>query len=382
VINNQSWVETLRLRLQKRRILAKLVFTVTNALNNDQRMIRICSSLASDGHHVTLIGRSDSSSPPLTERPFFQKRLRCFFSNGFLFYAEFNIRLFFYLLFSKADLICAIDLDTILPCLWISKWKGIPRVFDAHELFCEMKEVVERPRIYRVWKKIENYALPKFEFGYTVNQHLADEFKNMYALDYAVIRSISKGYASIQQQPKEKNIIYQGAVNEGRCFESLIPAMKTVHAELHIFGTGNFISQAKQLVLDHQVSDKVKFWGSVSPEELKKLTPHYYIGITLFEAGAKSNYYSLANRFFDYIHAGVPQLTSDFPVYREMNKQHEIALLLGDSSPNGISSHLNLLLEDDKLWERLHNNCPKAAEEWNWDNESKSLTQFYRNVLS
>jgi glycosyltransferase involved in cell wall biosynthesis len=158
----------------------------------------------------------------------------------------------------------------------------------------------------------------------------------MYLIDYAVIRSISTRNASIQHQTKEKKIIYQGAVNEGRCFESLIPAMKTVNAELHIYGTGNFISQAKQLVTNHQVSHKVKFFGSVSPEQLKKITPLYYIGITLFEAGAKSNYYSLANRFFDYIHAGVPQLTSDFPVYREMNKLHEIALLLGDSSPIGI----------------------------------------------
>jgi glycosyltransferase involved in cell wall biosynthesis len=286
------------------------------------------------------------------------------------------------LLFSKADLICAIDLDTILPCLWVSKWKGIPRVFDAHELFCEMKEVVERPQIYRIWKKIENYAVPQFKFGYTVNHHLANEFKNMYSVDYAVIRSISTRNASNQHQTKEKKIIYQGAVNEGRCFESLIPAMKTVNAELHIYGTGNFISQAKQLVTNHKVSDKVKFYGSVSPEQLKKITPLYYIGITLFEDGAKSNYYSLANRFFDYLHAGVPQLTSDFPVYREMNKLHEIALLLGDSSPIGISTHLNLLLEDDNLWAKLHDNCTAAASEWNWDNESKSLTQFYKNVLS
>lgn len=345
-------------------------------------MIRICSSLVSEGHHITLIGRSDSASSPLEIRTFSQKRIHCFFKNGFMFYAEFNIRLFFYLLFFKADLICAIDLDTILPCLWISKWKGIPRVFDAHELFCEMKEVVERPRIYRMWKRIESYAVPQFRFGYTVNHYLANEFKNMYSVDYAVIRSISVGYLAEDYQTKEKKIIYQGAVNEGRCFESLIPAMKTVHAELHIYGTGNFISQAKQLALDHQVSDKVKFIGSVSHEKLKRITPQYYIGITLFEAGAKSNYYSLANRFFDYLHAGVPQLTSDFPVYREMNNQHEIALLIDDSSSIVISTHLNLLLEDELLWAKLHKNCSLAAAEWNWNNESKSLTQFYRNVLS
>ena len=92
-----------------------IIFTVTTDLTYDQRMIRICTSLAKAGYDVILVGRKVSSSKPLTTQPFKQKRIICLFEKGKLFYAEYNIRLFFYLLFKKMDCIGAIDLDTILP---------------------------------------------------------------------------------------------------------------------------------------------------------------------------------------------------------------------------------------------------------------------------
>ena len=108
--------------------MKKLVFAVTNDLNYDQRMIRICTSLAQAGYSVTLIGRRFAKTPALAPRPFGQKRLFCFIRTGKLSYLEYNLRLFFYLLFKKADAVCAIDLDTILPFYYISKLKLIPRV--------------------------------------------------------------------------------------------------------------------------------------------------------------------------------------------------------------------------------------------------------------
>src|SRR5205085_11031060 len=90
----------------------QLVFTVTNDLNYDQRMIRICDSLYKSGYQVLLIGRKTKHSLSLRTQSFQQKRLRVLFTKGKWFYLEFNLRLFIYLVFKKADLICAIDLDT------------------------------------------------------------------------------------------------------------------------------------------------------------------------------------------------------------------------------------------------------------------------------
>ncbi|HEY4148646.1 MAG TPA: glycosyltransferase [Chitinophagaceae bacterium] len=359
----------------------KIIFTVTNDLVYDQRMIRICRSLAGEGFQVLLVGVKRKGSPPLAGASFGQKRLAVFFGRGKLFYAEFNLRLFFFLLGQRADAACAIDLDTILPVHLVSRLRGIPRVYDAHELFCEMKEIVTRPAIYKIWKRIERFCVPAFRRGYTVNAIIAAEFEKMYGVQYEVIRSIARLEDVAPVEKTERFILYQGAVNEGRCFETLIPAMQKVPARLLICGDGNFRTQAQQLVKQYGLEEKVIFKGMLEPEALKMVTRSAYIGITLFDDTGKSNYYSLANRFFDYLQAGIPQLCVDYPAYRELNNLSEVAVLTKDVSTESIAASLNGLLENDQEYKRLAANCQKARLSLNWQEEEKKLIAFYHQLF-
>jgi glycosyltransferase involved in cell wall biosynthesis len=358
-----------------------IYFTVTNDLSYDRRMNRICNSLATAGYSVVLVGRKLPDSIPLSTKKYQQKRLSCFFNTGRLFYAEYNLRLIFYLLFKKMDAICCIDLDTILPGLYISRLKKVKRIYDAHELFCEMKEVVTRPKVYHAWKRIEKFTVPKFSFGYTVSKPIAGEFEKMYGVKYELIRNVPLPENSFLREKKEKYILYQGAVNEGRSFETLIPAMKNVDGKLIICGDGNFMQQAKKLVTENYLADKVIFKGMISPDKLKNYTLNATIGITLFENTGISNYYSLANRFFDYIQAGVPQLCVDYPAYREINKEYKIALLISDLTSETIALSLNNLLQNDVLYKEMQNECFKARQIYNWQEEEKKLLSFYEKIF-
>lgn len=362
-------------------------------------MARICSSLAGAGYKVVLVGRKRKGSIPTSPALYQQIRLNCLFSKGKFFYAEYNLRLFIFLLFKRMDCVCAIDLDTILPCLFISKLKKIQRVYDAHELFCEMKEVVTRPGIYKMWKRIEKYALPQFKNGYTVNEPIAREFYAMYGVQYAVVRNVpwlnndtvvvpgdtnhgdSEDMNQGRNSAPKKYILYQGAVNEGRCFETLIPAMKEVNSTLLVCGDGNFMQQAKLLAKQHQLEHKVIFKGYVTPNELYTITTGAYIGINLVENNGQSFYLSLANKFFDYIHAGIPQLCAGYPAYQEINEQHEVAVLITDMSAKNIAAQLNNLLGNEFLYQRLQANCLKAKAIYNWQAEEKILLNFYQQVL-
>ena len=362
--------------------MKRIFFTVTNDLTYDQRMIRICTSLSAAGYRVTLVGRKLKTSLPLIAQPFVQKRLQCFFIKGKAFYVEYNIRLFLFLLFQRIHCICAIDLDTILPCYFLSVLKQIPRVYDAHELFCEMKEIVTRPSIYSFWKRIERFAVPRFQMGYTVNQPIAKEFNKLYNANYRVIRNLPVLEPLVIPKKIQSYILYQGAVNHGRSFETLIPAMAYVDCKLLICGNGNFMEDAKLLVTTNRLETKVVFKGMVQPQELKDITRNALIGVTLFENNGLSNYLSLANRFSDYIHAGLPQLCVDYPVYRELNNQYNVAVLVDELSPENIAAGLNALLTDENLYSTLQNNCLKAREALNWQVEEKTLTSFYETIFA
>lgn len=362
--------------------LKQIYFTVTNDLTYDQRMHRICTSLAANGYSVTLVGRKLRSSPPLSPKSFTQRRISCWFSKGKIFYAEYNIRLFLFLLLKKMDAICAIDLDTILPSLYISRLKKIPRIYDAHELFSELKEVISRPAIQKVWLRIERKAVPKFQYGYTVSDSIAAEFQRRYGVNYATIRNVPVLEQLSVVPTTEKFILYQGAVNEARGFEYLIPAMQWINAKLVICGDGNFMPQLKKMIEKYQLQDKIELKGMLPPSSLFIIAQQAYIGVAVPEKEGLNQYLALPNKFFDYIHATLPQVTVDYPEYKKMNEQFEVAVLIETLEPKRIAEAINNLLADDVLYKRLKQNCLKAREELNWQKEEKKLIPFYQSILT
>jgi glycosyltransferase involved in cell wall biosynthesis len=164
--------------------------------------------------------------------------------------------------------------------------------------------------------------------------------------------------------------------------EYLIPAMKSVHARLMICGDGNFMHQTRQLVIQHQLTEKVIFKGMLLPEELVAITASSYIGINLIEPEGLNQLYSLANKFFDYIHAGIPQVTMDFVEYARINERFKVALLLPEPDPVKIAGALNLLLENNVLYTELRENCIKARDIYNWQKEEHILLGFYNKIFN
>lgn len=112
-----------------------------NDLVTDNRVHKICTTLEECGYEVRLIGRKLPGSLPLPAWSFGAERMSLLFKTGPLFYLFFNLRLFFRLLFKKADLLYANDLDTLLPNYLVAGIKNIPLIYDSHELFCEVPEL-------------------------------------------------------------------------------------------------------------------------------------------------------------------------------------------------------------------------------------------------
>lgn len=373
----------------------EIIFTVTNDLSYDQRMQRICGTLAAAGYKVTLVGRLMPGSLALDEKNYQQVRLACRNHSGKLFYLEYNWRLYQYLKkqvtgvnSSRQSALCAIDLDTIIPVLRVSEKMGLPGVYDAHELFTELTEVKRRRLVAAIWNWVEQKVVPKFKFGYTVNEFIAGELKRRYRVNYQVIRNLplrKKHTPNLTLDaltlPAGRFFLYQGAVNEGRCFEMLIPAMKKVAANLVIAGDGNFFKQAIALAKNHDVEEKVHFLGYVKPAQLSSLTPLAYAGITLFENSGLNQYYSLANRYFDYIQGGIPQLCSAYPEYENLNNRYPCAIMLKDQTVEGIASSLNKLLSDNVFYDDLKRHCVLAAEELCWENEAEKLITYWKTIL-
>lgn len=359
--------------------MKKILFAVTTDLNYDQRMQRICTSLARNGYDVLLVGRQWRVSKPLLPVPYEQHRLRCFFQKGKFFYLEYNLRLFFFLLFQKADAYGAADLDAAVPVTLKAKLAGKPFVFDAHEYFPEVPEVVVRPKIKKIWQAVEKFVVPKSALRYTVTASLAQIFEKNYGYSFGVVRNISVLKPYVPTEKPVKYLLYQGAVNAGRGLELLLEVMPEIEAELWICGQGEVLELLQNRAAELGITHKVKFLGYVLPADLEIITRNAYIGINLLENLGLSYYYSLSNKFFDYLHAGIPQVVINFPEYEILNQEFEVGLTIPlETEP--LKAALNSLLNDEKRYAELVKNCLVAREVWNWQEEEKKLISLYETL--
>lgn len=358
----------------------RIIVSVTNDLNYDQRMRRHAGILANEGFEVVLVGRNKTSSEPLSNEVFSQVRLNCHFEKGKLFYLEYNIRLLIYLLSHKADIFIAVDLDTLLPNTLAAIVHQSKLVFDSHEYFTEVPELIDRPNIKLIWDGIARVCIPYTHLCYTVGAALAKELSNKYQKNFEVIRNVPP--LNNEALLKEKNsplIIYQGALNKGRALEPLILAMKKFEGQLLLVGEGDSSEALRLLVQTENLENKVQFAGWIKPADLPKLTQQAWCGYNLLEEESRSYYFSLANKFFDYIHAEIPQLCPPFPEYIEINQDFEVALIC-EANEEDILSALNKLLKNSELYNNLKKNCSLAAKAYNLQEESIKLLTLYRAI--
>ncbi|MDX1478075.1 MAG: glycosyltransferase [Saprospiraceae bacterium] len=363
----------------------RIVVAVTNDLTYDRRMQRICAALARAGYAVSLVGRRLPDSVALNSTSFEQVRLRCRFRKGPWFYAEYNIRLLWFLLRNPFDLAVACDLDTALAVHWAARMRRRPSVFDAHELFTEVPELAGRPLIRKVWSVIGRKTVPHFRLRYSVGPRIAEELTRRYGVPFAVIRNVPELDPSPVPALAERHrvILYQGALNAGRGLEAAIDAMASLEGyALHLVGEGDLSQALRDRVRDRGLKDRVRFLGKVPPEALPEHAMRAMVGLNLLEKQSLSYYYSLANKFFDYLHAGLPSINMDFPEYRTLVDETGVGMCLPELSSASLALTLQQLLADPSNWQAIHMRCLTARATYHWGTEEPKLLQWYRDLVA
>lgn len=357
----------------------RIICTVTNDLTNDQRMHRICMGL-SRFYRVELVGRERTSSPNLAEKPYRQTRIWCFFETGKLFYLEYTIRLFFYLLSHRSRILYAVDLDTIIPVLLVGKLKGRCVVYDAHEYFTEVPELVGRSFEKRIWEAVAASCIPRIDIGISVSESICEALALRYQKKFHLVRNLPfYEKAPTDHQKDEKFLIYQGALNKGRGLEFLIEVADRLPLPVVIAGEGDLSRELRARVDELKLRNKVRFVGMLDPGSLRALTSRAFVGYCVMENLGMSYYLSLSNKFFDYAMAGIPSLVSPFPEYISLNERYNCALIC-DMEKEKFIAKVWSLYRDEALYEELCQNASAMARELNWSKEEEKLLELINSI--
>jgi len=374
------------------------IVSVTNDLTTDQRVDRTCRTLVKTGVDILLVGRKRKNSLPVRTRGYLMHRMRLLFEKGPLFYAEYNIRLFLFLLIHKADLFVSNDLDA-LPANWLAhrllrlmRGNRAPKlVHDCHEYFRGVPELVGRKITTSIWKWLEDQTFPGLKTIYAVNDSIAGLYSKEYGKTIQVVRNFpdkkqlsgAKDRSSLGIRPEQKIILYQGAVNVDRGLEEAVEAMQYIRndAILLILGNGDIFDNLKELIAKTGLEKKVLLPGAIPLESLHSYTLLGDIGLSIEKNVCINYFYALPNKFLDYIQANIPVLISPFPEMKAIVDQYKIGEFIDNHDPFNLATRFDQMLEDPFRLNLYRKNLMNAAKDLCWENEEKKLIRIFSEIL-
>lgn len=367
----------------------KIIVLVSNDLTLDQRVKKISATLHTMGFDILLLGQKLTGSKEF-ERPYPYKRLRLFFTKGAAFYAMLNIRIFFFLLFRKADIILANDLDTLLPAYLISKLTGSTVIYDSHEYFTEAAGLTGRSFQKNVWLAIEKRIFPKIKTKYTVNESIAKIYRDLYNTNVGVVRNIPpkndinkiKSRKELGLPENKKIILLQGAyIDFDRGAKEIALSMKYLEKVLFlIIGTGQEIETVREIIIKEDLHDKILILPKMPFTELMQYTANVDLGLSVDKPLHLNYKLSLPNKLFDYIQAGIPLLISNLPELKRIMNKYEIGVTINNHEPKHIAEKIEEALTSKRrvFWDK---NLIDAAKEYQWENEEKEIIKLFEEYL-
>lgn len=361
----------------------RIIISVTNDLTTDQRVAKTCDCFNELGYDILLIGRKVKSRLPYVDQ-YKTIRFKLLFNTGFLFYAEFNTRLFFKLLFLKKDLLLANDLDTLLPNYLISKLFSKKLIYDTHEYFTEVPELIGRKWTRSFWLVIEKMIFPKLKNVITVNDKLAEIYSQKYHVPLTVIKNVpfDKRFNDPRPikfgKPNQKVIVYQGSLNMGRGLELIIDTMPHLkNCILVIIGDGYMLKELKSRAATLALQKNVLFLGKILPKDLHDFTKNADLGISLEEDLGLNYRFALPNKLFDYIQAEIPVIASDLPLFHEILAEFKVGEILKKRDSKSLASLVEYILSNRALYIKP---LKEASAFYNWNNEKKVLIKFIKTI--
>ena len=381
----------------------KVVHIVLNTFEYDSRVLKECKSLSQEGYDVAVIAywRKGLRYEEETDGfKIYRLPLRTIlWSNHPIIqcikYFEFMVKSIIVINRIKPK-ICHGHDPSGLFVAYIAKiiWRAY-LIYDSHELWGHTSHMKSYNKIlYKIGGLLEKRIMKSANAIITVNESIAEIMKEQLTdRDISIIRNIpeitevnSKFSRKYLQLPDAKFIIiYVGSIAKGRGIEKLIRIMQGLDERvgLAILGVEDiYMSQYKKILRNNHLNDRIKFLPLVKPDEVVDICRFADIGIHPVENTCLNNYYCLPNKIFQYIHAGLSVLCSDFPEMRKIVKTYKVGKVFNIDNIKGIISLVKEMIDDVDQLSKYKQNSNIASEKLTRSNEKQTLTGIYSRLFN
>ena len=281
----------------------------------------------------------------------------------------------------------------LVPAALMLRRRGAQIVYDAHEdrprQALTKYRTAGRPVVALVsaplWWALEAVGRRVFERFVGATPAIAAKYpseRTVALLNY-VLRD---EFVPAAHDPARPNVaVYAGSINSHRNIEAMVEAIGLLPAELHprLRLLGEF-KRAEPSFRAHLESmpgwARTEYGGQVPRERLAGLLATARVGLNLLEARPE-HVVALGNKMFEYMAAGIPQVHSDFPLWREVIGGPGLGVAVDPSDPVAIAGALRHLFEHPGEAEAMGRRAREAVDErYNWESQEPALLALYEGL--
>lgn len=293
------------------------------------------------------------------------------------------------LLSVRADAYHAHDLDALWPAAQAAQRRDVPLIYDSHEFWTEQSSLVRRPLIRAFWAALERRLIRQVWRTIAVSGSIARALQERYHLDQvAVVRNLPLYQPPVSSDciraelgidPGRPILLYQGGFLTENGLAEQIEAIAGLEEEFAfvLIGDGPAEVALKAQVQRTGLEQKVYFIPRVPFGQLHTYTCAADLGLCLIKGAGKSFYYSMPNKLFEYLMAGLPVLASDFPEMRAVVEDSAAGEVVDPQDMAGIRDRLRALLKDEARRKTYSQAALAAARRYNWEQEAPKLVALY-----
>ncbi len=299
-----------------------------------------------------------------------------------------------------ADVYHAHDLDALLVSAVAAEALGAMLVYDSHELWLESSRyrTSTSPLNRLRYRLTERALLPMADAVIAVTPSRAEAMQRMYPGLIRRLAIVENSTPRLTELPEPIDLrrrlripegsflaLYQGVICPGRGLDNLLRAAELLRSDgiyVAIVGHDSWQGTLHRMIRERGAEDLVRLHPPVPSEQLPSLTVSADAGLILFQNTCLNNYYSLPNKLYEYMMAGLPIIASDFPEMGRVIRSEDCGLLVDPESPRDIAAALGRLASMER-GQRLAMGLrgrEAALARHHWGFQKQKLTELYREM--
>jgi glycosyltransferase involved in cell wall biosynthesis len=275
----------------------------------------------------------------------------------------------------------------VLPlCVRLAKMSGAKLIYDAHEL--ETETIGLHWLRKSISKMTERRLVRQADAVIVVSESISEWYARTYSIEAPMVvlncpnRAPPGTRSNLLREhlgiaPKQRIFLYLGVLEPGRGIQLLCDAVERLqpHPALVLMGEGSL----RGMILERRRGNPDIHWmPAVPPGEVLSVSSSADVGLCLIEDTCLSYRYSMPNKLFEYIGAGIPVLCSDLPEMRRVVTQYDIGVVARELSASAIADAIKELQSQDL--QRYTSGLSAAADRYQWGRESAALYSVYERL--